>query len=242
MVWIPGGSFMMGSNDHYPEEAPVHPVTVNGFWMDQFTVTNAQFSRFVEETGYVTSAERAPRAEDYPGAKPELLVPASVVFRRPGYKVDLNNHYNWWTYIPEASWRRPQGPVALSKDWRNILWSISRSKTPRLLRNGREKNCQLKPSGSSPRAVAWKVQSLPGDRSSRLTIATWQTRGKVIFQMRTPSTTGSNGRRLSDRFRQTAMGFTTWQATFGSGPRIGTSNTTSFRIPVAAASIHGAVR
>ena len=56
MVWIPGGTFMMGSNDHYPEEAPAHPVTVDGFWMDQYTVTNAQFSRFVEETNYVTSA------------------------------------------------------------------------------------------------------------------------------------------------------------------------------------------
>jgi len=66
---------------------PRHQVTVEGFWMDQFTVTNAQFSRFVEETNYVTSAERAPRPEDYPGAKPELLVPASVVFRRPGYAV-----------------------------------------------------------------------------------------------------------------------------------------------------------
>jgi len=110
MVWIPGGSFMMGSNEHYPEEAPAHPVTVDGFWMDQYTVTNAHFSRFVEETDYVTFAERAPRAEDYPGAKPELLVPASVVFRRPGYAVDLNNHFNWWTYVPNASWRRPQGP------------------------------------------------------------------------------------------------------------------------------------
>ena len=78
--------------------------------MDQFTVTNAQFSRFVEETNYVTSAERAPRPEDYPGAKPELLVPASVVFRRPGYAVDLKNHFDWWTYVPGASWRHPQGP------------------------------------------------------------------------------------------------------------------------------------
>src|SRR5215510_9546393 len=74
MVWVPGGPFMMGSNDHYPEEAPAHPVTVDGFWMDQYAATNAQFSRFVEETSYVTSAERAPRAEDYPGAKAELLV------------------------------------------------------------------------------------------------------------------------------------------------------------------------
>lgn len=110
MVWIPDGSFMMGSNDHYPEEAPVHPVSVDGFWMDQFTVTNAQFSRFVEETSYVTLAERAPNPADYPGAKPELLVPASVVFRRPGFKVDLSDHYQWWTYIPGASWRHPLGP------------------------------------------------------------------------------------------------------------------------------------
>src|SRR5215831_2335226 len=87
MSWIPGGTFMMGSNDHYPEEAPAHQVTVDGFWMDQYAVTNAQYSRFVEETNYVTSAERSPRAEDYPGAKPELLIPASVVFRSPGYPV-----------------------------------------------------------------------------------------------------------------------------------------------------------
>ena len=115
MVWIPGGSFMMGSNEHYPEEAPAHPVSVDGFWMDQHVVTNAQFSRFVEETNYVTSAERAPRAEDYPGAKPELLVPASVVFQSPGYKVDLNNHFNWWTYVPNASWRKPLGPESSLK-------------------------------------------------------------------------------------------------------------------------------
>lgn len=53
MVWIPGGTFMMGSDKHYPEEAPAHPVTIDGFWMDQYTVTNAQFSRFVEETSHV---------------------------------------------------------------------------------------------------------------------------------------------------------------------------------------------
>ena len=75
MSWIPGGTFLMGSNDHYPEEAPAHPLTVDSFWMDQYAVTNAQFSRFVEHTNYITSAERAPRADDYPGAKPELLVP-----------------------------------------------------------------------------------------------------------------------------------------------------------------------
>jgi len=115
MVWIPGGTFMMGSNDHYPEEAPAHPVTVDGFWMDQYTVTNAQFSRFVEDTDYVTSAERTPNPEEYPGAKPELLVPASVVFRRPGYKVTLGDHYQWWTYVPGACWRHPLGPGSTLK-------------------------------------------------------------------------------------------------------------------------------
>ncbi len=110
MVWIPGGTFMMGSNDHYPEEAPAHQVTVDGFWMDQYTVTNAQFSRFVEDTNYVTSAERSPNPAGYPGAKPELLVPASVVFRRPVYRAGLRDHYQWWTYVRGANWRHPLGP------------------------------------------------------------------------------------------------------------------------------------
>src|SRR5581483_9837090 len=80
MVWIPGGTFRMGSDNHYPEEAPAHDVTVDGFWIDQHPVTNAEFRRFSKDTGYVTSAERAPNPEDYPGAKRELLVPSSVVF------------------------------------------------------------------------------------------------------------------------------------------------------------------
>src|SRR6478735_5653883 len=89
MIWIPGGTFLMGSDHHYPEEAPAHPVSVDGFWMDETTVTNAQFRRFVEATGHVTMAERPPNADDYPGAKPELLVPASIVFTKPVGRVDL---------------------------------------------------------------------------------------------------------------------------------------------------------
>ena len=82
MVWIPGGTFLMGSDHHYPEEAPAHKVTVNGFWMDRYAVTNADFRRFVEATRYVTLAERPANAADYPGAKPELLVPSSVMFKQ----------------------------------------------------------------------------------------------------------------------------------------------------------------
>ncbi len=109
MVWIPGGTFQMGSDRHYPEEAPVHPVHVDGFWMDRFTVTNDQFARFVAATGHTTVAERPPDPADYPDARPELLVPSSTVFRKPKQRVDLRNHYNWWTYVAGASWRYPRG-------------------------------------------------------------------------------------------------------------------------------------
>lgn len=110
MVWIPGGSFTMGSNSHYPEEAPAHRVQVDGFWMDRAPVTNEDFAAFVEETGHVTDAEKAPLGSDYPGAPAELLVPASVVFSKPAGPVEMSNHLNWWSYIPGADWRHPQGP------------------------------------------------------------------------------------------------------------------------------------
>ena len=110
MVWIPGGTFLMGSDQHYPEESPVHKETVDGFWMDQYLVTNADFARFVDATHYLTVAERVPDAAQYPGALPHMLVAGSVVFRQPSQRVDLRNHYNWWTYVPGASWRHPIGP------------------------------------------------------------------------------------------------------------------------------------
>ena len=115
LIWIAGGRFMMGSDKHYPEEAPAHLVAVDGFWIDQHPVTNEQFARFVHETGYVTLAERVPQAEDYPGAKPELLFAGSVVFRKPKTHVDLGNCYNWWAYVRGANWRHPEGPRSTLK-------------------------------------------------------------------------------------------------------------------------------
>ena len=115
MSWIPGGRFLMGSDHHYPEEAPAHAALVEGFWMDKYAVTNEQFGRFVEATGYVTFAEIPPCAEDYPGAKPEMMQPASVVFHKPAHRVDLRNHFNWWTYVPGADWRHPEGPQSSIK-------------------------------------------------------------------------------------------------------------------------------
>ena len=110
MAWIPGGTFLMGSDAHYPEEAPAHEVTVSGFWMDTGLVTNADFRRFVEATGHVTLAERPANPADYPGADPAHLAPSSVVFRKTSGRVDLRNQFNWWTYVPGASWRHPLGP------------------------------------------------------------------------------------------------------------------------------------
>jgi formylglycine-generating enzyme len=110
MARIPGGVFMMGSDRHYPEEAPAHSVKVDPFWMDRHAVTNAEFRRFVDATGHVTLAERPAKAADYPGAKPELLVPSSVLFRKAPHRVDLGNHYNWWIYEAGADWRHPRGP------------------------------------------------------------------------------------------------------------------------------------
>ena len=110
MMWIPGGTFRMGSEDFYPEERPVHEVAVDGFWMDPCTVTNAEFKRFVEATGYVTLAEKPANAADYPGAIPELLAPSSVVFQKTAGPVDTRNAYNWWIYVAGADWKHPRGP------------------------------------------------------------------------------------------------------------------------------------
>jgi formylglycine-generating enzyme required for sulfatase activity len=119
MVWVPPGDYMMGVEDErFPDASPRHRVTVDGFWMDRTEVTNAQYARFVKATGYKTIAERQPDPRDYPGAKPENLVPGSAVFRSPPGKsenecltcladgrCDL-----WWVYTPGACWLHPEGP------------------------------------------------------------------------------------------------------------------------------------
>lgn len=110
MVWIPEGTFTMGSAAHYPEEGPPGPVEVDGFWMDGRTVTARQFNEFVAETGYMTVAERPPDPSMYPGADPELLVPGSLTFSMPDGPVDTSDPSRWWRWTPGASWRAPWGP------------------------------------------------------------------------------------------------------------------------------------
>jgi len=109
MVWLSGGTFRMGSDRHYPEEAPVHRVAVGPFWIDRTPVTNRQFRQFVEATGYVTVAEIAPDPKDYPGALPHMLKSGSLVFTPPGHPVDLCDWSQWWRFEFGANWRRPNG-------------------------------------------------------------------------------------------------------------------------------------
>ena len=110
MVWIPGGTFAMGSDRHYPEETPVRETAVGGFWLDDHPVTNLEFMRFVKATGHVTHAEQPPDPTQYPDAKEDLLYAGSVVFRKTDGPVDLGNHFNWWTWTRGADWRHPDGP------------------------------------------------------------------------------------------------------------------------------------
>ncbi len=99
-----------GGSETMDDARPIHRVQVDGFWMDVTEVTNAEFAKFVEATGYVTVAERKPRAEDFPGASADQLVAGSVVFSPPGEPVSLDNALVWWRYVPGANWRHPEGP------------------------------------------------------------------------------------------------------------------------------------
>jgi len=110
LAWIPGAEFVMGSDHHYPEEAPARRVEVAGFWIERHQVTNARFAVFAEATGYVTVAERPLDPADFPGAPVENLVPGSMVFTRTPGPVDLRHLSQWWTWTPGASWRHPEGP------------------------------------------------------------------------------------------------------------------------------------
>src|ERR1700736_1627673 len=110
MAAIPGGEFLMGSESFYPEERPVRRVRVAAFHIDRHHVTNDEFARFVDATGYVTVAERPLELSDVPGAPVQTFPAGSLVFRQTAGPVDLGDSRNWWVYVPGAQWRHPQGP------------------------------------------------------------------------------------------------------------------------------------
>ncbi|MEP6955514.1 MAG: formylglycine-generating enzyme family protein [Chthoniobacterales bacterium] len=110
MVLIPGGTFWMGSEKGPADGRPQHEVRLDAFWMDEHEVTNEQFARFVQATGYVTTAERAPAAKDFPDVPAEQLVPGSIVFTPPAGEAALDQPLSWWRYLPGTDWRHPEGP------------------------------------------------------------------------------------------------------------------------------------
>jgi sulfatase modifying factor 1 len=117
MVWIPAGEFSMGSEEEmFTDARPIHRVKLHGYWMDKTEVTNEQFEKFVKATGYVTVAERKPRAEDFPGVPADKLVTGSIVFSPPSQAVPLDDYMRWWSYVGGADWRHPEGPSGDIKD------------------------------------------------------------------------------------------------------------------------------
>ena len=195
MVWIPGGTFRMGSDSHYPEEAPVHRATVDGFWIDRTPVTNREFRKFVNATGYVTFAEIPPDPKDYPGALPHMLKAGSLVFSPPKPPVDLRNWTQWWTFKFGANWRRPYGPRSSISglDDHPVVHVAFKDAWP--MPNGRARNCPLKPNGSSPLAAASTEPSSRGAMSSRRAIGKWRTPGRVPSRTRIWRSTATSARR-----------------------------------------------
>lgn len=113
MRWVDGGTFAMGSENFYPEEAPIRNVRVDGFWIDETPVTNREFARFVDSTGYKTVAETAPDPKAYPGMAVELKHPGSLLFQRTTGPVDIDDPAQWWIFAVGVNWRRPHGPESV---------------------------------------------------------------------------------------------------------------------------------
>ena len=196
MLFIPGGTFRMGSDRHYPEEAPVHRVTVDGFWIDRHPVTNRQFKEFVKATGHVTFAEIPPDPKDYPGALPHMIYAGSLVFTPPTAPVDLRDWSQWWTFTqgrqlaPSVRTRRATSTVSTI-----IRSCTSRSRTRSPTRAGPARSCRPKPNGNSPRAAGSTAPSMPGAMSSRPAASTWPTPGRANFRARTATRTASSAPR-----------------------------------------------
>ena len=184
MVWIPGGTFRMGSDRHYPEEAPVHRVTVDGFWIDRTPVTNRQFKQFVKATGHVTFAEIAPDPKDYPGALPHMLYAGSLVFTPPHATcrsarlepvVDLHEGRRLAASLrAEEQHQRARRSSGRARSLMRMRWPM---------RDGPARTCRPKRNGSSPRAAASTAPSSPGATSSRPAASIWPTPGRANFPL-----------------------------------------------------------
>ena len=237
MVWIPGGEFSMGAAEQpgmnevgmqaTTDSRPFHRVYVDGFWMDATEVTNAQFSKFIEATKYVTVAERTPRAEDFPGAPPENLVAGAVVFSPPNHSVALNDHFQWWSYAKGASWRHPDGPKSsLARRDKYPVVQIAYEDAV-ASGSGPGSGCPRRRSGSLRHEAGSAERSIPGATSSCRVAARWPISIKAISRIRMRAKTASAALGLLPSLRRTPTASTTWPATCGSGSATGIDRTTT---------------
>ena len=177
----------MGSDHHYPEEAPAHKVSVDGFWIDRTHGHQRASSRASSRRPATSRSPSGPPIRPTIRAPmPELLVPSSVVFMPAPGPVDLRNHYNWWTYIAGADWRHPRGPgVSLDGLDDHPVVHVAFEDARGLRANGPARRCRPRRSGSSPRAAVSTAPSSPGATSSRPTASTWPTPGRASSRGRT---------------------------------------------------------
>jgi sulfatase modifying factor 1 len=222
MAWIPGGVFRIGSHAHYPEEAPAHDVSVDGFWMDAYAVTNAEFAAFVRDTGYVTVAERPLDPKTYAGAKPESPAPGAMVFRMTKGPVDTRYLAHWWHYAPGTCWRCPEGPggdIARRQDHPVVhiafedaeAFAIWRGKAPPT-----EAEWEFAARGGLEGAeFVWGEEFTPGGRHMA---NTWQ----GPFPWRNTRAMATSGPRRSAPILPPATASIRWLAMSGNGPATST--------------------
>ena len=205
MVWIPGGTFRMGSDKHYPEEAPVHRVTVDGFWIDRHPVTNRQFKEFVKATGHVTFAEIPPDPKDYPGILPHMIYAGSLVFSPPGTS---GRSARLQPVVVVREGRRLAASVrarrATSTGSTIIRSCTSPTPTRSLMRVGPARTCRPRRNGNLRRAAGSTAPSSPGATSFTPAARTWPIPGRANFRDRTPTRMASSVPRRSPRSRRTA--------------------------------------
>ena len=225
MVWIPGGTFRMGSDEHYPEERPVHRSRVDGFWMDRLPGHQRAVPRFVEATGYVTVAERPPDPADYPGALPGTArARLARVPRSRTVRSTCATHRNWWTLRRRgADWRHPEGPESTLDGRERSSRRARRLRGRRGLRRlGRQGAADRSRVGVRRARRARRRGLRLGRRVHARRPARWPTPGRASSPGRTCCRTASRAPRRSARSRRTATASTTWSATSGSGRPTGT--------------------